>query len=169
MIASTQTGREPETKPSSGKFLTFFLGREEYGIEILRVQEIIGMMPITGVPGTPEHLQGIINLRGQIIPVIDLRRKLGMESMDQTPETCIIVVNVQNVAVGIIVDRVSEVLNIAAEDMESTPSFGKDVNTDFILGIGKFQSRVKILLDIDRVLSAERVVHCEPVSTTRMG
>jgi len=167
--ASNPPGEGAVVKPASGKFLTFFLDLEEYGIEILRVQEIIRMLPVTSVPGTPAHLRGIINLRGQIIPVIDLRRKLGMESKLETSETCIIVVNVQDVALGIIVDRVSEVLSIAAADIEPAPSFGKDVHTDFILGIGKSQSRIKILLDIDRILSAERVVHIEPGSINRTG
>lgn len=150
-------------RSAAGKFLTFFLDREEYGIEILRVREIIGILPITSVPGTPDHFRGIINLRGQIIPVVDLRRKFGMESKAQTPETCIIVVHVQEVDVGIVVDRVSEVLNIAAEDIEPAPSFGKNVNTDFILGIGKSQSRVRILLNIDRLITDDQVIHFQTV------
>jgi purine-binding chemotaxis protein CheW len=151
---------------AAGKFLTFFLDREEYGIEILRVREIIGMLPITSVPATPGHFRGIINLRGQIIPVVDLRCKFGMASKSQTPETCIIVVNVQEVDVGIVVDRVSEVLNIAAEDIEPAPSFGKNVNTDFILGIGKSQSKVKILLNIDRLIAEDHVIHFQTVPGT---
>ena len=144
--------------------MTFFLAGEEYGIEILSVHEIIGMMPITCVPGTPDHICGIINLRGKIIPIVDLRRKFGMESKEQTAETCIIVVNVQNVEVGIVVDRVSEVLNIASEDIEPPPSFGRDVNTDYILGIGKSQSKVKILLNIERVLSADQLVQLQRIA-----
>jgi purine-binding chemotaxis protein CheW len=114
-----------KAKSAGGKFLTFFLAGEEYGIEILSVHEIIGVMPITSVPGTPDYICGIINLRGKIIPIIDLRRKFGMESKAQTAETCIIVVHVQGVEVGTVVDRVSEVLNIAAGDIEPPPSFGK--------------------------------------------
>ena len=155
-----------KAKSSGGKFLTFFLAGEEYGIEILSVHEIIGMMPITCVPGTPDYICGIINLRGKIIPIVDLRRKFGMESKAQTSETCIIVVHVQGVEVGIVVDRVSEVLNIAAGDIEPPPSFGKDVNTDYILGIGKSQSKVKILLNIDRVLSADQIVQLQKASGT---
>jgi purine-binding chemotaxis protein CheW len=150
-----------KAKSAGGKFLTFFLAGEEYGIEILSVHEIIGMMPITCVPGTPDHICGIINLRGKIIPIVDLRRKFGMESKAQTSETCIIVVHVQGVEVGTVVDRVSEVLNIAAEDIEPAPSFGMDVNTDYILGIGKSQSKVKILLNIDRVISADQMVQLQ--------
>ena len=153
-----------KAKSAGGKFLTFFLAGEEYGIEILSVHEIIGMMPITCVPGTPDHICGIINLRGKIIPIVDLRRKFGMESKAQTAETCIIVVHVQGVEVGIVVDRVSEVLNIAAGDIEPPPSFGKDVNTDYILGIGKSQSKVKILLNIDRVISADQLVQLQKIA-----
>jgi len=151
-------------KSAGGKFLTFFLAGEEYGIEILSVHEIIGMMPITSVPGTPEYICGIINLRGKIIPIVDLRSKFGMESKAQTAETCIIVVHVQGVEVGIVVDRVSEVLNIAAGDIEPPPSFGKDVNTEYILGIGKSQAKVKILLNIDRVISSDQLVQLQKAS-----
>ncbi len=153
-----------KARSAGGKFLTFFLAGEEYGIEILSVHEIIGMMPITSVPGTPDHICGIINLRGKIIPIVDLRRKFGMESKAQTSETCIIVVNVQGVEVGTVVDRVSEVLSISAEDIEPPPSFGRDVNTDYILGIGKSQSKVKILLNIDRVISADQIVQLQKMA-----
>ncbi len=155
-----------KAKSAGGKFLTFFLAGEEYGIEILSVHEIIGMMPITSVPGTPDHICGIINLRGKIIPIVDLRRKFGMESKAQTSETCIIVVHVQGVEVGTVVDRVSEVLSIPAEDIEPPPSFGRDVNTDYILGIGKSQSKVKILLNIDRVISADQIVQLQKIAET---
>jgi purine-binding chemotaxis protein CheW len=156
------------TKAAGGKFLTFFLSGEEYGIEILSVHEIIGMLPITGVPGTPGYICGIVNLRGKIIPIVDLRRKFGMESKEQTAETCIIVVHVQGVEVGIVVDRVSEVLRIDEKDIEPPPSFGKDVNTDFILGIGKSLAKVKILLNIDRVLSADQVVQLQKATDAHM-
>ncbi len=162
---SNHPNHEPDTtKAAGGKFLTFFLAGEEYGIEILSVHEIIGMMPITGLPGTPEYICGIINLRGKIIPIVDLRRKFGMESKPQTPETCIIVVHVQGVEVGIVVDRVSEVVNISDDDIEPAPSFGKDVNTDYILGFGKSQTRVKILLNIDRVISADQIVQLQKMA-----
>jgi purine-binding chemotaxis protein CheW len=140
-----------------GKFLTFFLAGEEYGIAILKVHEIIGMMSITSVPRTPVFIRGVINLRGKVIPIIDLRSKFGMPAQDQTSETCIIVVHVQGIEIGIVVDRVSEVLNISSDDIEEAPSFGAGVSTDYILGIGKSQSKVKILLDIDRVLSTQEV------------
>jgi purine-binding chemotaxis protein CheW len=151
-------GGKPGSDGTGGKFLTFFLAGEEYGIEILKVHEIIGVMPITMVPRTPTYIRGVINLRGKVIPIVDLRLKFGMESKAQTMETCIIVVHVQGVEMGIFVDRVSEVLNIASEDIEHPPSFGSEVNTDYILGIGKSQDKIKILLDIDRVLSTSEVV-----------
>lgn len=146
-----------------GKFLTFFLEEEEYGLQILKVHEIIGVMDITSVPRTPVFVKGVINLRGKIIPVIDLRRKFRMDTIDYTQQTCIIVVQVQETQMGIIVDQVSEVLDIQDEDIEDTPNFGKDVTTDYILGIGKSESKVKLLLDIEKVLSAQDVVDIQSV------
>lgn len=144
-----------------GKYLTFTLAEEEYGIGILKIREIIGMMPITSVPQTPKFVKGVINLRGKVIPVVDLRLRFGMEEIDYTERTCIIVVEVESgsgqVIIGIVVDSVSEVLNIKAEEIEDTPTFGTRLNTDYILGMAKMEGRVKILLDIDRVLSAEEV------------
>ncbi|MGD8787420.1 MAG: chemotaxis protein CheW [Phycisphaerales bacterium] len=145
-----------------GKYLTFALANEEYGLEILKVREIIGYMEITAVPQTPAYVKGVINLRGQVIPVVDLRAKFGMETSDITDETCIIVVetsqNNHNFSTGIVVDHVEEVLDIAGEDIEEAPQFGSAVNTDFILGMGKIGDNVKILLDIDRVLDGEDFV-----------
>lgn len=140
-----------------GKYLTFALANEEYGLEILKVKEIIGYMPITAVPQMPFHVKGVINLRGQVIPVIDLRAKFGMETTDVTEETCIIVVetsqNGRTFNTGIVVDRVQEVLDIEASAIEDTPQFGGDVCTDFIMGMGKIGESVKILLDIDAILA----------------
>jgi len=142
-----------------GKYLTFALANEEYGLEILKVREIIGYMEITAVPQTPQYVKGVINLRGQVIPVVDLRAKFGMETTDTTEETCIIVVETgqegRSFSTGIVVDHVEEVLDIAGEDIEEAPQFGSAVNTDFILGMGKIGESVKILLDIDRVLAGD--------------
>ena len=142
-----------------GKYLTFALAHEEYGLEILKVREIIGYMDITAVPQTPHHVKGVINLRGQVIPVIDLRAKFGMETTDVTEETCIIVVEISQgghkFSTGIVVDHVQEVLDIAGEDIEEAPQFGSSFNADFILGMGKIGESVKILLDIDKVLAGE--------------
>jgi purine-binding chemotaxis protein CheW len=142
-----------------GKYLTFALGSEEYGLEILKVREIIGYMDITAVPQTPHHVKGVINLRGQVIPVIDLRSKFGMETAEITEESCIIVVEIsqgtQAFQTGIVVDHVQEVLDIDGSDIEDAPQFGSSVNTDFILGMGKIEDTVKILLDIDKVLAGD--------------
>ena len=142
-----------------GKYLTFTLAGEDYGIGILKIKEIIGMMPITPVPQTPEFVKGVINLRGKVIPVMDLRLRFGMEAMDYTERTCTIVVEIAGqsgtVMIGIVVDSVSEVLNIKGDDIEDTPTFGTSLDTDYILGMAKMEGGVKILLDIDRVLSRE--------------
>lgn len=144
-----------------GKYLTFSLAGEEYGIGILKVKEIIGMMPITTVPRTPPFIKGVINLRGKVIPVVDLRLKFGIEEMGYTERTCIIVVEIASQAgsilTGIVVDSVSEVLNIKGADIEETPNFGAKLDTDYILGMAKITGGVKILLDIDKVLSAEEI------------
>ncbi len=144
-----------------GKYLTFSLDNEEYGIGILKIKEIIGMMPITTIPQTPEFVKGVINLRGKVIPVMDLRLRFGMEGIEYNERTCIIVVEIEGqtgtVMIGIVVDAVSEVLNIKGEDVEETPTFGTKLNTDYILGMAKMEGGVKILLDIDKVLSADEV------------
>jgi purine-binding chemotaxis protein CheW len=144
-----------------GKYLTFTMADEEYGIGILKIKEIIGMMPVTTVPRTPGFVKGVINLRGKVIPVVDLRLRFGMESIDYTERTCIIVVEIAvasgTVMIGIVVDSVSEVLNIKGEDIEETPTFGAKLNTDYIHGMAKMEGGVKILLDIDQVLSTEEV------------
>jgi purine-binding chemotaxis protein CheW len=139
-----------------GKYLTFTLAKEDYGIGILKIKEIIGMMPITKVPRCPEFVRGVINLRGKVIPVMDLRMRFGVDAAEYTERTCIVVVEVDsgsgNLMVGLIVDSVSEVLNIKSDDIEETPGFGTQVNTNYILGMAKMSGGVKILLDIDRVL-----------------
>jgi purine-binding chemotaxis protein CheW len=137
----------------AGKFLTFFLAEEEYGIEILKVQEIIGLMPVTRVPRTPAHVMGVVNLRGKVIPVVDLRLRFGMEAIEPTELTCIIVVQARGLRFGLVVDRVSEVVDLPAGSVEDPPTFGSEINTEYIMGMGKTETRVKILLDIDRVLS----------------
>jgi purine-binding chemotaxis protein CheW len=149
----TQTTQDAKVAVRGGKFLTFFLDREEFGIEILKVHEIFGMMPVTHVPRTAKYILGVINLRGKIIPIIDLRLKLAMEAAPRTEETCVIVVHANGMEVGVMVDKVSEVVDIAAKDVEDTPAFAAGVDTEYILGIGKTQSKVKLLLDIDKALS----------------
>ena len=139
------------------KYLTFSLDAEEYGIGILKIKEIIGMMTVTKVPQTPEFVKGVINLRGKVIPVIDLRQRFDLAQTGYTLRTCIVVVEIAGqtgtFSIGLVVDSVSEVLNIKAEDIDPPPSFGARVNTDYILGMAKMNGNVKILLDIERVLS----------------
>jgi purine-binding chemotaxis protein CheW len=145
----------------AGKYLTFVLQQETYGVAILKVQEIIGIMPITQVPRMPGFVRGVINLRGRIIPVIDQRLQFGLAGQADTARTCIVVVQVtrgeSRVTIGILVDEVAEVVDLRAEQIEPPPSFGTSVNTDFILGMGKMSQKVVMLLDIDRVLSSEQV------------
>jgi len=152
--AATSTGTALLDR--EGKYLTFALAQEEYGLEILKVREIIGYIDVTAVPQTPHYVKGVVNLRGQVIPVIDLRTKFGMETTDVTEQTCIIVVEIaqqtRTFSTGIVVDHVQEVLDISGTAIEEAPQFGGAVDTNFILGMGKIGDSVKILLDIDRVL-----------------
>ena len=152
----------------SEKYLTFNLGGEQYGLEILKVREIIGIMDITRVPRTPEFIRGIINLRGKVIPIIDLRKKFNMMTIDDTEQTCIIVVDMlfENnlLLMGIIVDSVSEVLDIDSDEIEDTPIFGSSVSTDFIQGIAKTKGGVKILLNIEMVLTTNEILTLPQVS-----
>lgn len=158
----TNTGRPVEqgTRSLAGKYMTFKLGREDYGLEILKVRELIGLMDITRVPGTNESVRGVINLRGKVIPVIDLRLKFGMGATERTDQTVIVVVQFEsrgaNLTMGILVDEVLEVLDIPEKQIEPPPALGANaIDTDFILGVGKADKRVIFLLDIDRVLSAQ--------------
>ena len=146
------------TKSKEGKYLTFYLAGEEYGLEILKVREIIGLMDITAVPKTPDFVRGVINLRGKVIPVIELRSKFNLEHTEDTEQTCIIVVDVafenSTIQIGVLVDSVSEVLDITGDDIEDAPSFGTDLKTDFISGMAKASGSVIILLNIENVLAA---------------
>lgn len=165
---SGKAGAGSSLADKAGQYLTFVLGEEIYGLEILKVQEIIGMMTVTRVPRTPEYVRGVINLRGKVIPVIDLRSKFNMEVREDTSRTCIIVVQVKSanhqVTMGIIVDEVSEVLGVAGEQIEPAPSFGSDVKTEFILGMGKVGSKVVMLLDVDKVLSWGEIASLNQIS-----
>jgi purine-binding chemotaxis protein CheW len=149
----------PAAGQRAGKYLTFILGREEFAIRVLKVREIMGIQDITAVPQTPGYVKGVINLRGKVIPVVDLRLKFCLPEIEYTQRTCIIVVQVQAAGVslqtGIVVDEVSEVLNLAAADIEDTPDFGEGGGAamSYLLGMAKVKGKVKILLDIDQVLS----------------
>ncbi len=173
----TKLNSRPSSSLSStaDKFLSFFISDEEYGLEILKVREIIGLTGITPLPKTPAHVRGVINLRGRIIPVIDLRTQFGMGITKETEETCIIVVDVelegreQSLQLGCVVDRVSEVLSIPSDAIEAAPEFGTRVGSEFILGLGKVKDSVLILLNIDKVLQCSELEElsrrCESDST----
>ncbi len=137
---------KPKTR--EGKYLSFVLNNEVYGIEILKVREIIGFMDVTNVPQTPDYMKGVINLRGKVIPVIDLRLKFSMLEGEHTQETCTIVVEVDGTSIGLIVDSVSEVMEIGGNEIEDAPQFGQGIDTNFITGLGKTKDTIVILLDI---------------------
>ncbi len=152
----------PTGRAQAGKHLTFVLGNEFYGIPVLAVREIIRMVAITTVPRMPEYIRGVINLRGKIIPVLDLRLRFGLPKTETTERTCIIVVQVKLLSgtttqTGLIVDAVEEVTNIAPSEIEETPDFGASVNTRYIVGMAKLKGEVKTLLDIDKVVCAENL------------
>lgn len=144
---------EEQVQPvEGGKFLSFFLGKEEYAIEILKVQEIIGLMPITPVPRMPEYIKGVLNLRGKIVPVMDLRTRFGLQEVEYTEETCIIVVQENQYLMGIVVDKVSEVADIEGSQIEEVPSLGAGEQSEYLSGIGKVKEQVKMIVDVKRVL-----------------
>jgi purine-binding chemotaxis protein CheW len=140
-----------------GKYLTFILGKEAYGLEIKKVREIIGIMDITRVPKTPKYLKGVINLRGKVVPIVDLRLKFRMKQVDYSKETCIVVVETNGAIIGTIVDSVSEVIDINKEEIESSPAFGDEIDVRYILGMAKVNDEVKILINIDKVLSMDEM------------
>jgi purine-binding chemotaxis protein CheW len=165
--ATAVKGNQSENVDSrAGKYLTFFLASEEYGVEILKVQEIIGRMPITPVPLTSRYIRGVINLRGKIHPIMDLKIKFGMDETQITDETCIIVIKTTSMMMGVLVDKVSEVVNISSEDIEDTPSFGGDVNPEYLLGVGKTGGRVRLLLDIEKVINAADIINMKKAAST---
>lgn len=146
-----------EEDTQKGKYLTFPLGKEVYGIEIRHVTEIIGIQPITEVPEMPAYVKGIINLRGKIIPVMDVRLRFKKEPKDYNDRTCVIVVDIQNTSIGLIVDGVSEVTNIPEEEIVLPPQLNSEVQNRFISGIGKVGNDVKLLLDCEKLLSDDEV------------
>ena len=167
IIAESQAAPIPQGDARSGKYLTFQLGQEEFGIRVLKVREIMGIQEITAVPQIPGHVKGVINLRGKVVPVIDLRIKFGLAAADYSQRTCIVVTQIQGdsglILMGVIVDGVSEVLNLTSSDIEDTPDFGEEIAGPYLLGLAKVKGRVKILLDIDRVLSAHDLRHLKAI------
>lgn len=170
-MSSTMTLNETNsaglTDKRAGKYLTFELANEEFGIRVLKVREIMGLQEITAVPQTPSHVKGVINLRGKVVPVVDLRLKFALPAADYTQRTCIIVTQVQGesgpLMIGIVVDGVSEVLNLTSQDIEDTPDFGDDAGIRYLLGMAKVKGKVKILLDIDQVLSTPELQHLDGI------
>jgi purine-binding chemotaxis protein CheW len=160
MPAQTSERNSAGAQKLAGKYLTFALQRESYGIEVLKVREIIRLTNITAVPQMPDFIKGVINLRGKIIPVMDLRLRFGFTDTKDTDLTCIIVVQVKlpggkAAQMGVIVDGVEEVANLTVADIEETPDFGGQVSTDYIIGMAKVKGTVKTLLDIDGVIGAQ--------------
>lgn len=167
VMTAQSAAAPPRTDTRAGKYLTFHLGREEFAIQVGRVREIMGVQDITAVPQTPAYIRGVINLRGKVIPVVDLRLKFNLPELEYTQRTCIIVVQIEgssgSMLMGCVVDGVSEVLNLAAADIEDTPDFGQGVATPYLLGMAKIKGKVKILLDINRVLTSEEMIGLESV------
>jgi purine-binding chemotaxis protein CheW len=147
----------------AGKYLAFHLGAEEFGLPVLSVREIMGLQDITAVPQTPSHVRGVINLRGKVIPVVDLRLKFGLPSVEYGQRTSIIVVKLGETMMGIIVDGVSEVLNLSAGDIEDAPDFGRGIETPYILGMAKTKGKVRMLLDIEQILSTQDLLGLHPM------
>jgi chemotaxis signal transduction protein/hemoglobin-like flavoprotein len=154
-ILTTQMEHQMGFAREGNQFLTFTLGEENYGVDILRVQEIKGYTPVTRIPNTPEYIRGVLNLRGTITPIVDLRTKFGMEKLDYSTFTVIVVLVVKNRVVGVVVDAVSDVLNIGEKDIQETPEFGSNIDVSFIKGIGKSGDKLISILDIDKVLSVD--------------
>lgn len=167
VAAPVESSSVTQSKERAGKYLTFHLGTEEFGVPVLKIREIMGIQEITGVPQTPSWMKGVINLRGKVIPVIDLRAKFGMPTIDYNQRTCIVVAQVETdseqILMGLVVDEVSEVVNITTSEIEDAPSFGSNVPTPYILGMAKQKGKVKILLDIDQALSSSELGALEAV------
>ncbi len=166
-VAEEKTAGLPPAQRRAGKYLTFQIEQEEFGILVMRIREIMGMQQITAVPHTPAHVKGVINLRGRVIPVIDMRIKLGLDPRDYDQRTCIIVASVNcgdaPVLMGIVVDGVSEVVTLLEDQIEDAPKFGGGVQVRYLLGMAKTSGKVKLLLDIDEALSAEDLSHLRQI------
>ncbi|HTI99205.1 MAG TPA: chemotaxis protein CheW [Dongiaceae bacterium] len=171
-MAEIQTATAAAGTTLAGKYLTFTLQDESYGIEVLKVREIIRLSNITAVPQMPDYVRGVINLRGRIIPVMDLRRRFGFAEAAATDLTCIVVVQVKTpegklTPMGLIVDGVEEVVNIGAGDIEPTPEFGGQIATDYLVGMAKIKNEVKALLDIDKIVSGTELSRLAGVSSAQ--
>jgi purine-binding chemotaxis protein CheW len=157
-----------KTDDEGTQFLTFILDNEAYGVEILRVQEIKGWTPVTRIPNTPEYMQGVLNLRGTIVPIVDMRMRFNLEQIEYTPITVIIVLSVKSDngerVIGLVVDSVSDVIDVNAEDIKATPDFGTTLNTEFINGLATSAEHMVMLLDVDKLLSVDEMTALAQVS-----
>jgi purine-binding chemotaxis protein CheW len=155
-------------KNHGGKYLTFFLAEEQYGICISLVREIIGMMPVTPIPRTPDYVKGVVNLRGRVVPVVDLRQRLELPLAELTEKSCIIVAEIDRpteiLVIGLLVDAVAEVLNIRPEDITPPPDFGANIRIEYIRGIARTENSVRVLLDIQRIISDGDRGNPDPIS-----
>ncbi len=162
-VSTAQPGQSSHAARMAGKYLIFELAGEEFGIGVLQVKEIVKLQEITRVPQAPAYLEGVINLRGRIVPVVNLRKKFNRPEQAHTERTCIVVVQIHSAAgdqaVGVVVDGVVEVFLASADDIEDTPDFGRDVVTSYVMGMAKSKGRVRILLDIDLVLARQEIAH----------
>lgn len=150
------------------QFLTFILDDEAYGVEILRVQEIKGWTPVTRIPNTPEYMQGVLNLRGTIVPIVDMRMRFNLQQIEYTPITVIIVLSVKSAngerVIGLVVDSVSDVIDVDAKDIKATPDFGTTLNTEFISGLATSAEHMVMLLDVDKLLSVDEMTALAQIS-----
>jgi purine-binding chemotaxis protein CheW len=164
-VVTPQSRADAKVDARAGKYLIFQLDQEEFAIQVQKVREIMGVLEITQVPQTPPYVKGVINLRGKVIPVVDLRLKFGMAAVDYSHRTSIVVVQVGSAReaafMGVVVDSVAEVLQIAAGDIEDTPSFGQDVTVPYVMGLAKIKGKVKILLDIDQVMTTRELARLD--------
>jgi purine-binding chemotaxis protein CheW len=151
------------------RYLTFFLGEEQYGIAIDRIKEIIAIMKVTNVPKTPEYMRGVINLRGSIIPVVDTRLRFGMETQEEDMHTAIVIVEVDKVNVGFIVDRVEEVASIDSAHLSEPPRFGNTIDTDFICSMAQMEENVVMILDVLKLFEADELISLEQIQKTQTG
>ena len=163
---STTIAENSPTQALAGKYLTFVLGSECYAIAVLRIREIIRLLDITAVPQMPRYIKGVINLRGRVIPIVDLRIKFGLTEVKNTERTCIVVVQITHPSglksqMGLLVDAVEDVLNLSAREIEKTPEFGATLDTEYILAMANVKGSVKTLLDIDKVVAAEYIQRVE--------
>lgn len=157
MAENIENYAEMEEDTLKDRHLTFLIGKESYGIEVRYITEIIGIQPITEIPELPEYVKGIINLRGKIIPVMDVRLRFKREPREYNDRTCIVVVDISDVSIGLIVDSVSEVLTIPEQDIVDPPSINKGFNNRYIRKIGKVRNEVKLLLDCDKLLTEDEL------------